>query len=158
MRRAQRGLDGDEHGGKIGIHGELSFGSTAGQVATSRAEPRRIQNRKRAKRGRTAECDVRRGERARRKLGRASSRCARDGFIPVQSVLAEVRLPRGRHVAALVSFNVGIELAQLAFVTVMLVPLAWLARRSFYRGLVLQGGSAAVALCGALWLWERLAA
>jgi hypothetical protein len=73
------------------------------------------------------------------------------------SVLADVGLPRGRHLAALVSFNVGIELAQLAFVAVLLVPLAWLARRSFYRGLVLQGGSAAVALCGAVWLWERLA-
>jgi HupE/UreJ protein len=74
------------------------------------------------------------------------------------SVLAEVGLPRGRHVVALVSFNLGIELAQLAFVTLVLVPLAWLARHRLYRGVVMQAGSAAIAICGAVWLWQRLAA
>jgi hypothetical protein len=71
------------------------------------------------------------------------------------SVLAELGLPPGHRVLALLSFNVGIELAQLAFVAVVLVPLAPLARRDGYRRYVLQGGSLVIAACGSMWLLER---
>ncbi len=73
------------------------------------------------------------------------------------SVLAEVGLPAGQRALALFSFNVGIELAQLAFVVVALGPLAWLARRKLYEPLVLRGGSFAIAAMGAVWLVERVA-
>lgn len=71
------------------------------------------------------------------------------------SVLAELGLPTAHRVLALLSFNVGIELAQLAFVTVVLVPLSVLARYRGYQRYVLQGGSLAIAAFGGLWLVER---
>ncbi len=72
------------------------------------------------------------------------------------SVLADVGLPAQQHAVALLSFNVGIELAQLTFVALALVPLAWLARKSFYRPVVMQGGSIVIALCATYWLVERV--
>lgn len=71
------------------------------------------------------------------------------------SVLAELGLPPAHRVLALLSFNVGIELAQLAFVAAVLVPLARLARHDGYRRFVLQGASLAIAACGGVWLVER---
>jgi hypothetical protein len=71
------------------------------------------------------------------------------------SVLAELGLPTGHRVLALFSFNVGIELAQLAFVAAVLVPLARLAHHEGYRRFVLQGASLAIAVCGGVWLVER---
>jgi hypothetical protein len=71
------------------------------------------------------------------------------------SVLAEVGLPAAQHAAALFAFNLGIELAQLVVVAVLLVPLAWLAQQRFYRGVVMQAGSCAIALCAGRWLLER---
>lgn len=73
------------------------------------------------------------------------------------SVLAELGLPAGHRVLALLSFNVGIELAQLAFVAAVLVPLARLAHHDGYRRFVLQGASLVIAACGGLWLVERAA-
>ena len=73
----------------------------------------------------------------------------------VSSVLAELGLPAGHRVIALLSFNVGIELAQLAFVIAVLLPLASLARYRGYQRYVLQGASLAIATCGGLWLVER---
>ena len=71
------------------------------------------------------------------------------------SVLAEYGLPAGHRVLALLCFNVGIELAQLAFVAVVLGPLAWLARYDSYRNVVVRGGSAVIAALAAVWLAER---
>jgi len=72
------------------------------------------------------------------------------------SVLAEVGLPTAQRLVALLSFNVGIELAQLAFVAVVLVPLAIAARHRQYRRVVVQGGSLAIAAFGCVWLVERV--
>lgn len=71
------------------------------------------------------------------------------------SVLAELGLPTAHRVLALLSFNVGIEIAQLLFVAAVLLPLAHLARYDGYRRYVLQGASLAIAACGGLWLVER---
>ncbi|MEM9458992.1 MAG: HupE/UreJ family protein [Myxococcota bacterium] len=71
------------------------------------------------------------------------------------SVLAELGLPTTHRVLALLSFNVGIEIAQLLLVAAVLVPLAHLARYDGYRRYVLQGASLAIAACGGLWLVER---
>jgi hypothetical protein len=71
------------------------------------------------------------------------------------SVLAELGLPPGRSVAALLAFNVGIELAQLAFVAVALVPMARMAGNAGYKRWAVQGGSMAVALVAAYWVVER---
>jgi len=72
------------------------------------------------------------------------------------SVLADLGLPQGTLALALVGFNVGVELGQLAIVLAFL-PLAYALRRTwFYRRAVLLGGSLAIALLAAVWLAERL--
>lgn len=71
------------------------------------------------------------------------------------SVLADLGLPRDALVLALVGFNVGVELGQLAIVIVFL-PLAFALRRTpFYRRWVVVGGSAVIALLACIWLVER---
>ena len=71
------------------------------------------------------------------------------------SVLVELGLPRGQRVLALVSFNVGIELAQLVFVALLLGPLAWAAERRGYDRVVVRGGSVLIALVAGVWFVER---
>ncbi|SFU84410.1 HupE/UreJ family protein [Pseudoduganella namucuonensis] len=71
------------------------------------------------------------------------------------SVLADLGLPRGALAQALVGFNVGVELGQLAIVAVFL-PLAYAMRRGWaYQRLVMAGGSAAILLVSTVWLGER---
>ena len=71
------------------------------------------------------------------------------------SVLADLGLPQGALVLALVGFNVGVEAGQLAIVSGFL-PLAYALRRSWlYRRIIFTGGSAAIALLAAVWLIER---
>ncbi|MGE5649318.1 MAG: HupE/UreJ family protein [Bacillota bacterium] len=71
------------------------------------------------------------------------------------SVLTDLGLPRSSLLLALVSFNVGVELGQLGIVLLFL-PLAHLLRTSmFYRRVLLPGGSAVIAVVGAVWLLER---
>jgi hypothetical protein len=72
------------------------------------------------------------------------------------NVLTDLELPRPALALALTGFNLGVELGQLAIVALFL-PVVYLARRTlFYRRFVLQNGSAAIALLGALWLAERV--
>jgi HupE / UreJ protein len=71
------------------------------------------------------------------------------------SVLADLGLPRDALVLALVGFNVGVELGQLAIVIVFL-PIAFALRRTvFYRRWVMVGGSVVISLLAAVWLVER---
>ena len=71
------------------------------------------------------------------------------------TVLAELGLPQGALVLALVAFNLGVELGQLAIVAVFL-PLAFALRATpFYRRVVLKLGSLVIALLAAVWLVER---
>ena len=71
------------------------------------------------------------------------------------SVLADLGLPHEALLLALVAFNLGVELGQLAVVAVFL-PLAWLLRgRWIYRRGVLAGGSLLVIALASVWLVER---
>lgn len=71
------------------------------------------------------------------------------------SVLADLGLPRDALAVALVGFNVGVELGQLAIVLVFL-PLAYALRDTrLYRRWLMVGGSLAIAALAALWLVER---
>ena len=71
------------------------------------------------------------------------------------SVLHELGLPGGHLLAALVAFNVGVELGQLAIVLTVL-PLAFaLQRVRWYSARVLSVGSLAIAAVGGAWLLER---
>lgn len=71
------------------------------------------------------------------------------------SVLADLGLPQGALALALVGFNVGVELGQLAIVAVFL-PVAFALRgTAFYRVGVLRIGSIVVALLATWWFVER---
>ena len=72
------------------------------------------------------------------------------------NILVDLELPRTALALALAGFNVGVEMGQLAIVAVFL-PAVYFARHTlFYRRFVLNNGSAAIALLGALWLTERV--
>ncbi len=72
------------------------------------------------------------------------------------SVLTDLGLPQDSLVLALVAFNVGVELGQLAIVAVFL-PVAFAMRGSrFYRRFVMMGGSLVVAAIAVVWLLERI--
>lgn len=72
------------------------------------------------------------------------------------SVLVDLGLPQGALLVALVGFNLGVEVGQLAIVAVFM-PLAFGLRRSWvYQKLVLEVGSLAIAVIAALWMMERM--
>jgi hypothetical protein len=73
------------------------------------------------------------------------------------SALAELGLPREALVRALIGFNIGVELGQLAFVAVVMPPLVWASRPGRLPRLP-QILSVIVAVVGAVWLVERLLA
>ena len=72
------------------------------------------------------------------------------------SVLADLGLPQSALVLALVGFNVGVELGQLAIVAVFLPIAFWLRATRFYRVGVLTGGSIVVAILASWWLAQRM--
>jgi len=72
------------------------------------------------------------------------------------SVLADLGLPQGALALALVGFNLGVEIGQLAIVAAFL-PAAYLLRATtFYRVGVLRIGSLAVAVLASWWLIQRM--
>ena len=71
------------------------------------------------------------------------------------TVLADLGLPQDALVLALVGFNIGVELGQLAIVAVFLPLAFWLRRTPFYGRGVRVGGSLLIALLAAVWLAER---
>jgi hypothetical protein len=71
------------------------------------------------------------------------------------SVLGDLGLPQGAKLLALVGFNLGVEVGQLAIVAA-LFPLAFLLRSTrFYLRGVLIGGSLLIAVLALAWLIER---
>jgi hypothetical protein len=71
------------------------------------------------------------------------------------SVLADLGLPQGALALALVGFNVGVEIGQLAIVAVFLPAAFALRATDFYRTGVLRFGSLLVALLASWWFVER---
>jgi hypothetical protein len=71
------------------------------------------------------------------------------------SGLTALGLPRDAMVRALIGFNVGVELGQLAFVVVAMPVMVWLAKPGRIR-LLPQALSVAVAAMGLVWLIERV--
>lgn len=73
------------------------------------------------------------------------------------SVLADMGLPPGARAISLVSFNLGVELGQLA-VVLAVMPIAYAVRATrFYRQTVMQWGSSAIAALAFVWLIQRAA-
>src|SRR5262245_19019108 len=71
------------------------------------------------------------------------------------SVLSDLALPKGSLARSLVSFNLGVEMGQLAIVVIFL-PLAYGLRKSWtYQRLVLVSGSLCIVALACAWLIER---
>jgi hydrogenase/urease accessory protein HupE len=73
------------------------------------------------------------------------------------SVLAETELPRRGAVYALLAFNVGIELAQLAIVGVAFPLLLFAARKAWYERALLRPVSIGVSVLASFWFVKRAA-
>ncbi len=71
------------------------------------------------------------------------------------SVLGDLALPRAELLWALVSFNVGVELGQLAVVVVLLPVVFAMRETPVFRWGVMTAGSAAVLLLALAWAGER---
>jgi hypothetical protein len=69
--------------------------------------------------------------------------------------LSNLMLPRHARGLALASFNVGVELGQLAVVALMLPLLYGSSRRSWYPRLVMGAGSVVIAWLAVIWMLER---
>jgi hypothetical protein len=72
-------------------------------------------------------------------------------------VLGELGMPRGQFGLALVSFNIGVELGQLAVIALASLAVGWwrLSRRETYRRWVVVPVSLAIALVGLYWTATR---
>ena len=71
------------------------------------------------------------------------------------SVLADLGLPQNALVTALIGFNVGVELGQLAIVAVFLPLAFWLRATKFYQVGVFKWGSVLIALMALYWFVQR---
>jgi len=77
------------------------------------------------------------------------------GFV---GVLQEVGLPRSEFLTGLISFNLGVELGQLAVISLAFLGVGmWLKDRPWYRHCVVQPASALIAMVGLYWTVERIA-
>jgi len=72
-------------------------------------------------------------------------------------VLTELGLPAGEFLPALIAFNVGVELGQLAVIGAALLTVGiWFRDRPWYRARVVIPASALIAAVGAYWTIERV--
>lgn len=70
--------------------------------------------------------------------------------------LSELGLPDGARLTALVGFNLGVEIGQLAVVAVVLPVLFLLRRQRWYARIAMPLVSIAIALLAAYWMYQRL--
>ena len=72
-------------------------------------------------------------------------------------VLQAIGLPENEYLNALIAFNVGVELGQLAVIAIAFLAVgAWFRNRDWYRARVVIPGSVAIAAVGAWWTVERV--
>jgi hypothetical protein len=73
-------------------------------------------------------------------------------------VLGEIGLPAGQRVAALLGFNVGVELGQLAVITLAAAALGLWVKLGGHRQALVRPASIVIAAVGLFWLVQRLVA
>jgi hypothetical protein len=71
-------------------------------------------------------------------------------------ILSEVGLPREQLGTALLFFNVGVELGQLAVIGLALVATKWCEERAWYGPWVRRPACLLIALAGVVWTVQRL--
>jgi hypothetical protein len=69
--------------------------------------------------------------------------------------LRALGLPDGEWIPALVSFNVGVELGQLAVIGLAFLAIGWFRDRPWYRPWIVRPASALIALTGIYWALQR---
>jgi hydrogenase/urease accessory protein HupE len=73
-------------------------------------------------------------------------------------ILTELELPRSEYLTALITFNVGVELGQLAVILGAFLSVSlWFGNRPWYRQRIVIPASILIALTGAFWTVERVA-
>lgn len=73
-------------------------------------------------------------------------------------VLSEIGLPQGQFATALIGFNIGVEIGQLAVLGACFLGVGlWFRHRSWYRPAVSMPASIAVAIVAMIWFVERIA-
>ncbi|UOA14714.1 MULTISPECIES: HupE/UreJ family protein [Sulfitobacter] len=72
------------------------------------------------------------------------------------SVLGDFGLPAGQFVPALIGFNIGVELGQLAVIAIAFVLVGWAMTRDWYRRAIAVPASCVIAAVGAYWFIERV--
>ena len=71
--------------------------------------------------------------------------------------LKELGLPRSEFVTALLTFNIGVELGQLAVIAAAFVFVGWhYSQRAWYRARIVVPASAMIACTAVYWTIERL--
>ena len=72
------------------------------------------------------------------------------------SALNQSSIPRGSVFAAIAGFNLGIEAGQLAVLLLAVILTGWIRKADQFRRWITIPGSAAIAIVGILWTFERL--
>lgn len=73
------------------------------------------------------------------------------------SVLADFGIPEDAFVIALISFNVGVELGQLAIILgAFLLVTLWFGKRDWYRKVIVVPASLLITVVALIWFFERL--
>ena len=73
------------------------------------------------------------------------------------SVLADFGMPDDAFMTALVSFNIGVEFGQLAVILLAFLAVgAWFSKKPWYRKVIVETGSAAIAVIGLYWTFDRI--
>lgn len=73
------------------------------------------------------------------------------------SVLTEFGMPQEDFVAALIGFNVGVELGQLAVILLAFLTVGlWFAHRDWYRRVIIVPASLAIAVTALYWTYDRI--
>ena len=71
--------------------------------------------------------------------------------------LRDFGMPANDFLSALIAFNVGVEIGQLAVVSAaFLLTGLWLRARAAYRRVIVIPGSLAIGLAGVLWVFDRI--
>ncbi|MEQ1529319.1 MAG: HupE/UreJ family protein [Methylococcales bacterium] len=73
----------------------------------------------------------------------------------IASVLLDMGLPDSQRLLALLGFNVGVEIGQLAIVSAVLPVIIFCSRYRYYPALIMKSASAAITVIALVWLMER---
>jgi len=73
------------------------------------------------------------------------------------SVLADFGMPDDAFMTALISFNIGVELGQLAIILLGFITVGlWFRNKDWYRKVIIVPGSALISFTGLYWTYDRL--